>query len=258
MIIRLILLLACALVATAGAYLAKWQVPKMGNKGPAVTKSVVMGHINSLRNRGQALAWDDEIATWLESAIPEQAQVEDVSADSLLANLQDNLPSLAAASAGVFRVPASGPTLFRELEQWMDARESEYTHAALVTRQSPDQLGLTNTWAVLAVRFPDFTPDKLAGKHQEFHHVCARCGKDYNGRFAGGDRILLLRCPHCNETHDILALGTDSQYRRVNSFIQGFEPKANFPEGMSKLEELERIWRTVLDHCQYTNDTASK
>jgi|MDTC01.2.fsa_nt_gb hypothetical protein len=259
MILHRALLLVFAVVAMTGALQTKWPAqPGFTHQEPVITKSLAMDHFNRLRDNSQPLAWDEDLATWLEDTIPVDAQVEDISIDTLLDKLQEGLPALAAASAGVFRVPSSGPTFYRELDQWIDARDNSYTHVALITRKSITQVGLTNTWAILATRFPDFSPDKLVGDRQEFHHVCARCNKDYNGRFTGGDRILLLRCPHCDETHDILALSTANQYQRVNSFMQGFEPKAHFPVGISKLKQLKLIWHTVLDHCQYANDTASR
>lgn len=257
MVIRLLTILICALIATAGVFITQRHLPKQAT-GEIITTQQILQHLNGLRESNRALEWDGELATWLEGRIPLGAQVEGVSADALLKTLQTDVPSLAAASAGVFRAPTVGPTFFQELDEWLDVRDSDYTHAALVTRTSETQPGLINTWAVLAIRFPDFSPDQLTGKYHEFHHLCARCGKDYNGRFSGGDRILLLRCPHCDNTHDILAVGTNNRYRRVNAFLDRFEPPAQFPEGMSKREEMKRIWHAVLNHCQYTNDSGSK
>ena len=160
---------------------------------------------------------------------------------------------MAAASAGIFRTPTHGSQWITELEAWDEAKNDAYTHLAVITRE--DALsGVTYVWALLVQRLPMFDPDLLDEGLQHFHHLCPRCAHHYNGQFYGGNRILLLQCPNCEQHYDILAVNTKSRFQRANEYFSHLSPPAAFPDDMSPFEQMKTIWKSVLDHCEYRND----
>ncbi len=210
------------------------------------------------RDLSKPLHPDAELERWIESLLPTgQGPASGgepvITASLLLERLQDDIHGVAAASAEVFRVATRREDWSAELLDWPETTESSYTHLAIVTRADPRR-HQTTIWAILAQRLPQFRPELLSRGVQHFHHHCAHCSRGYNGRFFGGDRILLLECPHCEKDYDILAVNTQSHNQRANTYFSHLSTPVAFPPGLSRHQELTLIWNSVLDHCEYRND----
>lgn len=224
------------------------------NQG-ALDATTILGKLNSHRQALAApLKADPELVEWMDAQIPPTGMGSPpITASLLLERLQEEVRGVAAASAGIFRTFTGSDSWSDELEDWAETTDSSYTHLAVVTR--PDKQGrLTTIWAVLAQRLPQFSPELLSNGVQHFYHTCAHCSRGYNGRFYGGDRILLLECPHCEQNYDILAVNTKSRYKRANAFFSHLHTPDAFPKALSPTETLDLIWKRVLDHCEYRND----
>ena len=202
---------------------------------------------SSLQHDPDLQAWADDQITSADSKSP------NLSAEQILNNLQTQVEGVAAASAGVFRAPYRAEAFRTEFAGWKELKDPTYTHSAVVLRPYADK-NLVDVWAVLVQRLPKFEPNLLAKGLQQFHHICARCERPYNGQFYGGDRILLLQCPHCNTNYDILAVDTADHYARANTFLSRIAPPAAFRRNMSPYEEMITLWHGVLDHCIYETD----
>ena len=225
----------------------------------AVTAEGVLARLNELRGSKGALEHDQALTAWASDQLPSgRVDSNSLTANTILERMQAEVEGIAAASTGVFRAPSSGQALYQELETWEELRDSTYTHSAVVIREDPEVKRLTYVWVVLVQRLPKFAPELLADGVQQFYHECARCQRPYNGHFPGGDRILLLQCPHCNENYDILALNTKSRYQRANTYLSHLQLPAALPQEMGKRKEMEAIWKSVLNHCSYENDFDSE
>jgi hypothetical protein len=200
------------------------------------------------------LEQDPNIQAWAEQLITSRSPTSPhFSAEQILNNLQSQVKGVAAASAGVFRVPYQIEAFRTEFAAWAEVKNPTYTHFSIVLRPHSDR-NLVDAWAILVQRLPKFDPKLLATGLQQFHHVCALCKRPYNGQFYAGDRVLLLQCPQCETNYDILAVNTVDQYARANTFFSRISPLAAFRPNVSPYEEMISLWHGVLDHCSYEND----
>lgn len=220
--------------------------------------SLLLKTLNEVRSQtvqsSALLSSDPDIQAWAEEQITSGTSASSpLSAEDFLNRLQSQVEGIAAASAGVFRAHSQLEAFRKEFASWAEVKDLNYTHFAIVLRPHP-KTNLVDAWALLVQRLPKFDPKLLAKGLQQFHHVCARCERPYNGQFYGGDRILLLQCPHCKTNYDILAVNTVDQYARANTFFSRIAPLAAFRDNLSPYEEMISMWHGVLDHCSYEND----
>ena len=203
----------------------------------------------------RALDWDSALQQWADEQISHSpSDSPELSAKMLLNELQVDVKGVAGLSAGVFRSAGTIDDFETEFRDWLELREEAYTHVAIVIRR-PDEAVHVDVWAVLVQRLKKFSPENLSNKGlQQFHHECASCAHNYNGQFYGGDRILLLQCPKCEQHYDILAVNRKSNYARANAFFSRINPAVAMPAQISEYDLMRRIWRSVLDHCSYEND----
>lgn len=243
-----------AAVVAGGFFVSTRRAPSLASAEPFSPETIVAELNRHRPSSAPSLAVDSELTQWMESWVPaDSAEARTVTAAVLLERLQASVEGVAAASAGVFTSSPDRSKLLKELADWEEPKESFYTHLAVVTRED-QEAGHTSVWALLIQRLSRFSPTLLGEGLKHFHHKCAHCSRSYNGQIYGVDRILVLRCPHCDQNYDILAVNTRNQYQRANDFFSHLTLPAAFPETMSPREEMESIWKRVLDHCQYQTD----
>lgn len=256
-------LLAClaSVILVAGALLLappKGLEPSTSTpaQGTPLTEETIVNHFNNLRGGDLPLIHDPELSTWIAEIVDgtDLHRRKEITADDLLNKLRTEMAAISTASAGVFQIGRdAGPSIEHDFGSWKAIQDLAYTSAGLCIRPlGPEEDSLV--WALLVRRLPAFRPELLTKGLQQFHHVCARCDATYNGQFFGGDRILLLECPTCQQRYDILAVNTEGNYQRANTYFSHLDVPGVYPSDLSKRQEMILIWKYVLSNYQYRND----
>ena len=144
--------------------------------------------------------------------------------------------------------------VLRQLEQWADLCEAGHTHLALqffeTGRHRGERIGCI---AVLASVFPEFRPPMLSTGVTAFYEVCRWCGQGHGISVAGGGQTtLVIQCPDCLRTSDLVATDPDGYWRRVTQFLR---PNSQLtPRGHGSLHEVMTIWTGLTAKNRYQKD----
>ncbi|MFV1995608.1 MAG: hypothetical protein ACC661_09235 [Verrucomicrobiales bacterium] len=256
--IAVLILLSCVFSAL---HLGGLLDPLFGLKGEEIDEAQleldVVCDLNDKRRfsaANKALGRDQRLTSWLRQQLASVDSLEQLQADTLLQQLQQNLPEIAAAS--IYSVQASDrDDLFRQLVDWGRFAGDDYTHLAMTLVDDRSAWGI-ECLALLVEKLPRFTPALLSRKGAAFYNVCPLCGAVHLGKVSTVSRSILLECPKCGRPYDLLAIGMGAKYMRVNEFLTGTLPAGvEVPSSRrGTLGEVFAIWNDVLTTYRYVED----
>ena len=162
---------------------------------------------------------------------------------------ENRIPAVRSLSANL--VYGGGEEIIlADLGKWGDLVEKSGTHLALQFFDDPKD-GRTGCIAVLASVFPEFRPPMRSMGINAFFDVCRWCGRGHGISVAGGGQTtLVIQCPDCDRTCDLVATDSDGYWRRVTQFLhpQGGQP------GAGTLDEVMSIWSNLTSRNRYQKD----
>ena len=195
---------------------------------------------------------DKELEAWLEKTAPA------INSNDLAGFVE----LLQVEQPRYFQVNASHSrhALLRDLaEQFTDFTsviDPKNGHMAVLVREIlPTRMGYE---AILVVgqRLEDLSPAVLNERRGDtFFATCPHCKFQHACRVAPVQRGITLDCPQCGRLYDAFAPDDQGRFRRVNEYLQGYEPPANYAAESNRLHELYTIWSAVVGGCQYSKDT---
>lgn len=140
--------------------------------------------------------------------------------------------------------------LIRAMETWEEVLVPEHTHLAVELFEEAGQEA-PGCIAVLATVFPEFRPPMRSQGVTGFFNVCRWCGRGHGVTVAGGGQTtLVVRCPGCDRTSDLVATDADGYWRHANEFLRprrgGFVVR-----GMPDVME---VWKGLVSRNRYQKD----
>ena len=198
---------------------------------------------------------DKELEAWLEKSSP---AINSNDLAGFVKLLQDEQPRYFLVNASHSR-----HALLRNLaEQFTDFTsviDPKIGHMAVLVREIlPSRMGYE---AILVVgqRLEDLSPAVLnERKGDTFFATCPHCKFQHACRVAPVQRGITLDCPQCGRLLDAFAPDDQGHFRRVNEYLQGYEPPAHYSAESNKLHELYTIWAAVVGNCHYSKDTSDR
>jgi len=152
--------------------------------------------------------------------------------------------------AGNLVYGAGDELIMRELERWTDVLDPAHTHLA-VQFFDDQKRGRSGCIAVLASTFPEFRPPMNSAGVSGFFDVCRWCGRGHGISVAGGGQTtLVIQCPDCRRTCDLVATDSNGYWRRVTQFLHrghSVSPAAGMTEVMA-------IWMKLTTKNRYQRD----
>jgi predicted transglutaminase-like cysteine proteinase len=140
--------------------------------------------------------------------------------------------------------------ILRELEEWSDLMGDGNTQLALQFFDD-EVYGRTGCIALVANLFPEFRPPMRSVGVDAFYDVCRWCGHGHGISVAGGGQTtLVIQCPNCGRTCDLIATDSKGYWRRATQFLK---PSAH-SSGQGTLDEVMAIWTELTARNRYQKD----
>ena len=212
--------------------------------------------IDEISEPGEAVPFptepDNELSQWLERSIANSYAGSLIETDHLLEGLNTAVPQISSATACV-AYASDLVSLKNTISRWAEDISSDYEYLTthVFVDDAEQQLGCA---AVAVHRLPRFSPDTVNSGEKSFYSICPICGHSHIGTIQQTNGAAALNCPNCGETYELLAFKMDGKVARVNDLLEGWEPPVKVPRGLSRLEEMMFIWKTVVDHVRYSED----
>jgi predicted transglutaminase-like cysteine proteinase len=161
----------------------------------------------------------------------------------------ERLPSVRSLS-GNFMNGASEERLLRELENWAEVLDPEHTHLAVQFFEEKGQEA-PGCIVVLANVFPEFRPPMRSQGITGFFNRCRWCGAGHGVSVTGGGQTtLVVNCPKCGRTSDLVATDSDGCWRRASEFLRP-EIRDCAVQGMP---DVMAIWTALVSNNRYQKD----
>lgn len=175
--------------------------------------------------------------------------------ESLFTQLETQMPRYVAAES-FFSYGSSLASVLDGLARKADRIGAHHNCLGLHTVRTSD--GRFRGVLLICHHASDFSPEALSDhRTMALLGKCPLCSATHLWRSTHVSSVLTMTCPHCNKDYTILAPDNQGSYRYVNEFLTGYEPPAQFPKGISKVDEMMLIWQAVWDGCAYTRDNRS-
>ncbi len=215
-----------------------------------------------LNDDREMLGWlplvrDVRLQEWTRLQLIKAAENSRISPDQILHDLKKEIPSIATASIFVAYAGTRGDMQER-IAEWAIDVDKEQTYLAASIFSDSDGEGVGGL-VMIVRRLPRFHPSLLGkGNTKAFYNICPICNESHHGKVLSGARSVVLECPECKRSYDLLALDLRGAYHRVTDFFIGEDPsavpQAETCEKQDQLREIVAIWTALLNHCRYATD----
>ncbi|MEO0445823.1 MAG: transglutaminase domain-containing protein [Verrucomicrobiota bacterium] len=147
---------------------------------------------------------------------------------------------------------ATTADLALRLQHWKDAIDPNYTDFAV--HYFPGTEGTVDCLIAAARRLPQMALPVPHSHHDMVFDQCRLCGEGHAVSLQEvSQNTLIIRCPHCDQHYNLIAMDSQGLWRRANQFLTGFElPSEDRPD--AKDRQALALWKSIDAQCQYQAD----
>lgn len=196
---------------------------------------------------------DQQIQTWLDTRLSVLlAEDDDINPTRLLEDLSDTINTLSSAAVRTITARTEDD-LTDQIDFWNEGLDANTSIVAMrLFKTDARRVGCV---LIAADRAPAFSLKLLNEGVTEFFNVCRHCDEPHIGSLSKVDLVLVVSCPHCKGTYDLLAADMLGNYQRANAYLEGTRaPPGVGSDAEDRLAEITALWSEVVAHCRYAKD----
>ncbi len=217
--------------------------------------SAAAQRLNSLRQARALPSFetDPDLAAFLDE-FPVDQFVAQVDLPLLFDQIEGRFPQVhEIAAKQVFG--ASQRQILEDLENWPALEHPNLTHLAAQfyhPKRHRERLGCV---VVLVRKLQPLQLPVSSLESGEFFDQCRRCDRGHGLALRQlNQNTLIIRCPHCRQPYNLIAVDSKGLWRRANHFLIGFD-EIDPGENLDPEKRVLHLWRQVTQICRYRRDT---